>query len=180
MTDQPSVFVFVRIKFWEAYSLNVVLMAIVFRKLLYIWGTIAVLWLALAFLAFFHPMHGQDWVGTMKRASPVQWVLAAPLIIIFVVPLRSASYMINSAAVKGGIRYQFSNLGIRTETSLSTTELRWNAVLKVRETRSMFLVFTGQNFAFILPKSYIESSQDISTLRELFRAEVKTTKLLSA
>lgn len=90
MQDQFPISLFVKLTYWDVYRLNVALIAIVFRKLLYIWGLVALLWLALSVLLLFRPSHGQDWTVMMQNARPLQWVLGLPIFFVLVLPLLTA------------------------------------------------------------------------------------------
>jgi YcxB-like protein len=179
MTDRPTISLFVKLKYWDIYYLNVVLMTILFRKLLYTWGTIAVVWLGLEISLVVRPAHGQDWAVMMHQSNSLWWVFALPLVFVFVLPLMSARRIMSQPRIKEGVHYRFSASGLHIETSVSTSDLLWKAIQRVRETRSMFMVFTNPNIAFAIPKWCFENAQDVASLRELLRAEVKTAKLLS-
>ena len=50
MSEQTPISLFVKLEYWDVYRLNAVLTATVFRKVLYIWGVIALLWLSISAL----------------------------------------------------------------------------------------------------------------------------------
>ena len=75
MPEQSPISLFVKLAYWEVYRLNVILTATVFRKVLYIWGFVALLWLGLSALLLFRPSPTQDWAVIMQNASPLKWVL---------------------------------------------------------------------------------------------------------
>jgi len=177
MPDQAPISLFVKLGYWDVYRLNVVLTATVFRKVLYIWGFVTLLWLALSVLLLFRPSDEQDWAVIMRNASPLQWVLGLPVLFVFVLPLLSARRVLKDERVKRGVNYQFSDLGIHVETSVSKTDLSWAAIRRASELRSAFLVFTNPNIAFMLPKRCLESAHSVAELRELIRAHVPKTKL---
>ena len=177
MPDQAPISLFVKLEYWDVYRLNVVLTATVFRKILYIWGFVALLWLALSVLLLFRPTSEQDWAVIMRNASPLKWVLGLPVLFVFVLPLLSARRVLGDERVKRGVSYQFSDAGIHVETSVSKTDLSWAAIRRVSEFRSAFLVFTNPNIASMVPKRCFERTQGVADLRELFRAHVAKTKL---
>jgi len=177
MPDQASIPLFVKLSYWEVYRLNVVLTATVFRKLLYIWGFVALLWLALSALLLFRPSHGQDWAVMMQNTSPLKWVLGLPVLFVLVLPLLTARRVLRDERVRRGVSYQFSDAGIHVETSVSKTDLAWAAIRRVTESRSAFLIFTNPNIASMVPKRCVESPQGTADLRELFRAHVPNAKL---
>jgi hypothetical protein len=178
MTESPAISLFVKLKYWDVYRFNIIFMAMSLRKTLYFWSFVAVLFLASALFAFFRPGNVPDWVVIMQNADPLLWVLALPLVS-FLMTLTAARRVLRQPRVKEGVRYRFSEAGVHVETSVSTADLLWSGVQRVRETRSMFMVFTGRANAFALPKWCFENAQGVSTLRELFRAQVKTTRLRS-
>jgi hypothetical protein len=177
MPDPAPISLFVKLSYWDVYRLNVVLTATVFRKVLYIWGFVALLWLALSVLLLFRSSPKQDWVVIMQNASPLQWVLGLPVLFVFVLPLLSARRVLKDERVKRGVSYQFLDSGIHIETSVSKTDLSWAAIRRVTELRSAFLVFTNPNIASMLPKRCFESGQSVADIRELFRAQVPKIKL---
>jgi hypothetical protein len=180
MTDQSAVSVFVKPKYWDIYRLNVVLMTVIFRKALYIWGTIAIFWLGLYAMLLIHPRPDKDWAIMMQNEQPLLWgVLVLPLLIVFVSPHLAIPRIMRQPRIKDGFRYLFSETGIHVETSVSTSDWLWAAILRVKETNSMFMVFTNPNIASALPKWCFENPQDISVLRELFRTHVKNSQLRS-
>lgn len=177
MTDQPTVSVFVKLKFWDTYRLNSVLTAIVLRKILYVWGFMAFIWSALITFMILRPEPHRDWFVIMHDASPVRWVLAFPLLFIFVLPLLSARRVLRQPIVKEGVRYEFSEAGVHIETSVSQSDFSWQAILRTKETSSMFMIFTNPNSAFALPKWCFENAQDMYVLRKLLRDHVQNSHL---
>jgi hypothetical protein len=166
MPQQPPISLFVKLSYWDVYRLNVVLTATAFRKILYIWGFVAVLFLSVFVLLLIRPSSAHDWAVMQQNARPL-----------FVLPLLSAQRVLRDELVKRGVNYQFSEAGVHIETSISKTDLSWAAIRRVREFPSEFLVFTSPRTAFTLPKKCFESGQGVATLRELFRTYVKTSKL---
>jgi YcxB-like protein len=175
---EPSpISLFVKLGYWDVYRSTVMQTARGLRKVLYIWGFVAVLWLGLSTILVFHPAPEKDWAVTMQNASPLKWAFAIPFILVFGLPLLSARRVLSDERVKRGVTYQFSDTGIRVETSVSKSDLSWAAILRVSETRYAFLLFTNPNIATILPKGRFESHDTVDALRELFRAHVPNTNL---
>jgi len=90
MSQQPSISLFVKLGYWDVYRLNVVLTATAFRKILYIWGFVALLWLSVSVLLLIRPSSAHDWAVTQQNAKPLTWAFALPVIFVFVLPLLSA------------------------------------------------------------------------------------------
>src|ERR1700674_53683 len=177
MPQQPQISLFVRLGFWDVYRLNVFLTATAFRKILYIWGFVAVLFFSVFVLLLIRPSSEHDWAVMQQNARPLTWAFALPVIFVFVLPLLSAQRVLRDEVVKRGVNYQFSEAGVHIETSISKSDFSWAAIRRVREFRSEFLIFTSARTAFSLPKRCFESTQGVATLRELFRTYVETSKL---
>jgi hypothetical protein len=177
MSEQPSISVFVKLEYWDVYRSNVVLMAIVFRKFLYIWGFVALLGLVLSVLVLVRPSLEQDSSVIVQNARPMIWVIVLPILFVFVLPLLSAGRLLKDERLRRGVGYKFSDAGIHVETSVSKSDLSWAAIRRVLETRSSFLVFTNPNIANTLPKRCFQGNQDVIALREIFRGHVLKTKL---
>jgi hypothetical protein len=177
MSQQPPISLFVKLGYWDIYRLNVVLTATAFRKILYIWGFVALLWLSLSVLLLVRPSPTQDWAVMLENARPLEWAFALPIVFAFVLPLLSARRVLRDELIKHGVNYQFSEAGVHIETSISKTDLSWAAIRRVREFPSEFLVFTSPRTAFTLPKKCFENSQSVAALRELFRTYVERSNL---
>lgn len=172
MSQQQPISVYVKLGYWDAYRLNVVLTATAFRKILYVWGFVALLLLPVYVLLLIRPSSA-DWAVILQNAKPLAWVFALPVIFVFVLPLVSAQRVLAEELVKRGVTYQFSEAGVHIETYVSKAHLAWAAIRKVKEFSSEFLVFTGPRTAFTLPKKSFENSQSVATLRELFNTYAK-------
>jgi hypothetical protein len=177
MAEQSPIFLFVKLGYWDVYRLNVVLTAAVFRKVLYIWGFVALLWLTLSLLLLFRPSPEHDWAVIMQNASPLKWAFGLPILFVFILPLLSARRVLRDEALKRGVSYQFSDSGFHVETAVSKADFTWAAIHRVREARLSFLVFTRPNIAFTIPKRCFEITNGVAALRELFRVHVPRTKL---
>jgi hypothetical protein len=179
MSEQPHISLFVKLNYWDVYRLNVVLRATVFRKILYIWGFVALMWLSLSVLLLIRPSATKGWAVMLQNASPLKWAFGLPVIFVFVLPLLSARRVLGDEVVSRGVSYQFSDAGVHIETFISRTDLLWAAIRRVTEWPAEFLVFTSPNIAFTLPKRCLENHQDVATLRELFRTYVHSSNLNS-
>src|SRR5258707_11853436 len=177
MSQQPPISLFVKLGYWDVYRLNVVLTASAFRKVLYIWGFVALLWLSLSVLLLIRPSSARDWTVMQQNAKPLTWAFALPVVFVFVLPSRSAQRVLRDELIKRGVNYQFSEAGVHIETSISKSDLSWAAIRRVREFPSEFLVFTSPRTAFTLPKKCFENSQSVAALRELFRTYVERSNL---
>jgi YcxB-like protein len=177
MTQPPPLSLFVKLGYWDVYRLNVILTASALRKVLYIWGFVALFWLSLSVLLLVRPSPTQDWAVMLENARPLEWAIALPFIFVFVLPLLTAQRVLGDDLVRRGVNYQFSDAGVHIETSISKSDLSWSAIRRVRESSSEFLVFTSPRNAFSLPKKCFESGQGVAILRELFRTHVEKSDL---
>lgn len=177
MENQLPVALFVKLGYWDALRLNVELTTHIFRKILYVWGAFFALWLALSALSIFHLQPEQEWVDAIRNDTALKWAFAAPLLILYGAPLLAARRIVRDGRIKRGTHYQFWENQIHIETPVSKTDLSWTAIRRVSEIHSAFVVFTGRNSAFALPKKFFEKPQDVAALRALFRAHVEETKL---
>src|SRR5258708_13679954 len=90
MPQPQPLSLFVKLGYWDVYRLNVVLTASAFRKVLYIWSFVALLWLSLSVLLLVRPSPTQDWAVMLDNARPWEWAFALPIVFVFVLPLLSA------------------------------------------------------------------------------------------
>lgn len=177
--EKSLVAVSVKLAYWEAYRLVVVLTATALRKFLYIFGIVYLLVIAVFISLLFRESFDQDHAEILGSIKSLIWASAIPLLCVFVAPLYSARRLLKDKRIKAGVRYEFSEAGIHTETSVSKSDLLWAAGVRVKELSSAFLVFTTSNSAYALPKRCFAGSHDVATLRELFRTHVANLKLRS-
>lgn len=133
MPEQEPISLFVKLGHWDVYRLNVVFTATAFRKILYIWGFVALLFLSVFVLLLIRPSSAHDWAVMQQNARPLTWAFTLPVIFVFVLPLLSAQRVLRDELVKRGVNYQFSEAGVHIETSISKTDLSWAAIRRVRE-----------------------------------------------
>jgi YcxB-like protein len=177
MPEQPSFSIFVKLRYWESYRLNVAVTQSALSKVLSIWAFFALLWFALMAFSIFRRPHGQEWARIMQNAQPLQWAFGLPILFIFVLPLLSARRLLRDELLKRGVGYVISEAGIHVDTSVSKGDLSWAAIYRVEEEASGFVIFTSPRIAFMLPKRCLESEEAIDALRELFRAHVPKASL---
>jgi hypothetical protein len=102
MSQQPPLSLFVKLAYWDVYRLNVVLTASAFRKVLYIWGFVALLWLSLSVFLLVRPSATRDWAVMLENARPLEWAFALPVVFVFVLPLLSAQRVLRDDLIKRG------------------------------------------------------------------------------
>lgn len=177
MSGDSCVKVFVTLEYWDAYWTAVLLTARTARKLLWIFGVMATLWLFLLVSVQIWPRPEADWQQMMRNDNRLMIVLLLPIFIVFGAPLLSARKVLIDERIKRGIRYQFSDGGIHVESSVATADLQWAAIRHAVETRSAFLLLPSANVAHTLPKRCFASAEDVAATREFLRRNVPKAKL---
>jgi len=67
----------------------------------------------------------------------------------------------------GPVHLQVNESGVSAESPLGQAKVSWDAYQRVRETASLFLLYTQSNFASIVPKRCFEQPGDINRFRKL-------------
>jgi len=75
----------------------------------------------------------------------------------------------NRAAL-GPVHLQVNESGVSAESSAGQAKISWDAYQRVRETNSLFLLYTQSDFASIVPKRCFEQPDDINRFRKLVQA----------
>jgi len=70
-------------------------------------------------------------------------------------------------AAQGPHIWRLSDEGIRLTGPLSDSELKWEAIIRAKETKRDFFFFTSKSFALFLPKRVIASESQMIDLRHL-------------
>src|SRR5258707_4055364 len=177
MGEQPSVSIFVKLHFGEAYWSAVFIRARMLRKVLYVYAVVLLITASAFLYGWAHPAPEHDWFVMLQNSRPLQWVFVLPLLFVFVLPLLSAQKLTSNERFKHGAKYTFSASGVYVETSVAKADVQWSAFLQVVETKSSFFLFSALNIAYTLPKRCLANSDDIRVLRELLRANVPIAKL---
>jgi hypothetical protein len=68
---------------------------------------------------------------------------------------------------------EFSNDGIRTTGSLSSSFIRWEGIVRVTESETDFIFFTGnERFGSYIPKRAFNSPNDLTSVQKLIRQSI--------
>ena len=67
------------------------------------------------------------------------------------------------------IRYRFGRGGLSTATPSSEERVAWSALHQVRETRDAFYPYLSAGHAYVIPKRFFESEEQIEQFRALLR-----------
>ncbi len=71
-----------------------------------------------------------------------------------------------------------NNTGIKIENEKNSFHVGWNQICKISEDKKRFYLYHSKNAAFILPKRYIESSEELFYLRE-FLEEMRKREIVA-
>jgi hypothetical protein len=104
-------------------------------------------------------------------------IVPTTLILVPLIPFVRLRRMVRTPGMEGKRIYIFSDDGIRFESELGTTTVKWEAYGQVRETRNYFLLFATPGFANILPKRYFSNKDQINDFRSLVRDHLRKFKL---
>lgn len=73
--------------------------------------------------------------------------------------------------------YTVSKDGIRIETVQSNSLIKWDQLLSVVEIKPMFILYVSLRQAFIVPKRYFNSHEDIISFKKIIMSEMDAKKL---
>lgn len=83
--------------------------------------------------------------------------------------LNVRSYRQRNRAMSSVQTYTLTPEQFSISGSLFDTALKWDALIKARETPRFFLLYISPRWAHFIPKSAITSPQDLSAIRALIR-----------
>lgn len=75
-------------------------------------------------------------------------------------------------AAQGKHVWSVSDEGISVVGPLSTGDMKWEAIVKVRESKSDFFFYTSKSFSLFLPKRVLTNEGQIAELRQLLRGKL--------
>ena len=103
MLAESSVSIFVRVGYWEAYRLSVIVPASCLSRLLYLLGFAVLCWLVLPLLVLSRTVP-ENRAILMHNVVVMGWLFGAVLVILFVFPLLSARRVVTDIKrFKGGV-----------------------------------------------------------------------------
>lgn len=89
----------------------------------------------------------------------------------------SKSLLESTPALKGPTHWLFSDGTIRVDFPTGNSHLEWAGIMRVRETATQFLLYPQNLMAFVIPKRFFSSREQVSRLREMIRRHVPTATL---
>jgi len=172
MTDSSAISVTTQLTASEVYWSSVAVTVRQTRKFLWICGVMAMVFGLLVLFASLRPREGTDWYQISQNFKPLMWCLLFPFFLVFVAPWFVVRKFFKDGRNAAGTRFQFSEEGVKIQSSIGTADLNWTAFLRGQETKSCFLLYPTNNIARVIPKRCIASADDIRSLRELFRRHI--------
>ena len=103
----------------------------------------------------------------------VLWTFITPVMIMVAYALSyltAGTLIRNNPNSKGPTTYQFSESGYSFSGPHSKGDVLWSALLKIQETRDMFLFYPQTNLAYVIPKNCFDSQTTIGELKNMLRA----------
>jgi len=98
-------------------------------------------------------------------------IFASPLIFLATIVATSyfeaRSFTSGKASTPTSTRWSFSASGVTTEDATAATQLQWKVFIRVRETKTLFLLFSHPHYANVIPKRAFTSAEDLAHFREL-------------
>lgn len=77
-----------------------------------------------------------------------------------------------SPNLQGNVHFEFDDDGLVIQAAHLRSECKWKGVLKWREGKHCFLIYTAPKFANIFPKRFFQNQADVEGVRNLLRTKV--------
>ncbi|MFD2245248.1 YcxB family protein [Pontibacter ruber] len=112
-----------------------------------------------------------DNASPFEQLMPVLIILAIFGLICGSVYSQSNRNYTSTSTVHEPIVYTFSDTGMHIKGKSFESDLNWNIIHKVKETKELFLFYQNNMAANLVPKSAFTSQEQISALRELIASQ---------
>jgi hypothetical protein len=113
-----------------------------------------------------------DW-NAVKNTGPLILVLAFWLCVLAIAPRRGAGKQLAAQNyLREPVTYTFTAETISGVSPSAQWSIAWSVVKRIRETKSLFLLYHGQNIAVIVPKRFFRDSAEMERWRELVMASI--------
>lgn len=143
------------------------------------------LWSQALMLAFFLLIFTAAFVAYVQGQHN-SFVNVIPFVVLFllwaasgvVIPLQAAKRKLAGLKWLGeATTFTFEAEGIRMASASFSSETRWSVVKEVCETKSLFLLRSGEQSAITLPKRFFASAAEIDAWKELVQAQMKCRRV---
>jgi YcxB-like protein len=75
-----------------------------------------------------------------------------------------------SPNLQGTVSYTFDDLGYVAEAAHARVEVKWSGLVKWKEGKHCFAIYTSPKIASIIPKRFFQSPADVNAVRGFLRA----------
>jgi hypothetical protein len=151
------------VRFAYAYAERVLILAFFFIA-------IAVLGIVFALLA--------DETGTGRTLPSSHVFVLCWGLLLLGLPYLSARYQLRKQRyLREPMRFSFSEAGVRLEAPSFSSEVTWALVQCVRETKSVFLIYTSGQVAWFLPKRFFADASDVQSWKQFAIAHLQKPTL---
>ena len=153
---------------WSAYATAMV--AMMGRRAGHLWTALFIV--SMAILVYFAVALVRD----DPRGSTTSLIIVVGLAVLatlfkFLWPqMAGRDFVRKNRAALGPVHLQVNESGVSAESSAGQAKISWDAYQRVRETNSLFLLYTQSDFASIVPKRCFEQPDDINRFRKLVQA----------
>ena len=108
-----------------------------------------------------------DWRPVLTNALPFVLLLVFWLFLLGGMPFRNARKALTTQGyLREPITYTFTDETISGTGPSIRWSIAWNVMKRIRETRSLFLLYHAPNVAVILPKRFFQSSSEMDAWRQ--------------
>jgi hypothetical protein len=109
-----------------------------------------------------------DWRTVLTNALPFFLLLLFWLFILGVMPLRNArKQLVTQSYLREPITYIFTSETISGTGPSMHWSTAWSVMKRIRETKSLFLLYHGPNIAVIVPKRFFQNPSEMENWRQL-------------
>lgn len=182
MSGHPLVSIHVKLSPSEFYWAAVRSSTQQMRKVLVLFGFVGFLSLAGLIFATLFSRSFNEWQQTIRGMYlPLfAFVCILPIFVVFLAPLFSLRRFLADPGKAVGARFQFSESGVTTESSVGKTDCDWTIYRKAQETLNYFLLYPSSIDAQVIPKRCLSTSGELELLRDLIRRHISRNNLKSA
>ncbi len=177
-SGEKSVSVFVKYRFSDLYWATVLTMVRKFRVFLMIFAAIATIaGAALLYSSSYRslPADTRQSIESIRVLYPRLAVGIA--LFLFGAPLLTTRKILNRPDIRQGFSYVFSETGVRVDSMVGHSELKWLTFRKALETKGSFLLFSTAGATYTFPKHCFSADSDLAELRRILRTALPTSKL---
>ena len=121
-----------------------------------------------------------DQMGWWVKPMFAAWITLFT-VLVRTVQVRNMSKQLKSApSAQGNHTWSFSDEGIKIVGPLSAGDIKWEAIVKARESKTDFFFYTTKHFALFLPKRVLAGDPETVDLRRILGANLgDRAKLIS-